>query len=399
MLSLRQAAEEVLRRVPPPRPETRSLGAALGHALAEAVTADLDMPPFDKSAMDGYAVRAADVPGELAVVEEIAAGAVPRRTIGAGECARIMTGAPLPPGADAVVMVERTEALAGGKVRIGVGAAAGDHLCRRGEDVRRGATVLEPGAVIRPAEVAVLAAMGRAEVRVMRRPTVAMMATGDELVEVERTPGPGQIRNSNAHAVAAQVRTLGMACDLLPTARDRLEELRPAIREGLRRDVLILSGGVSVGGYDLVVEALKAEGVEAVLHKVAIKPGKPFFFGVRGEQRVFGLPGNPVSSFVIFEVFVRPFLGAMAGLPSLRREIRRARLKARHQGRAERTQFLPARLWRDGNEVVAERVPWNGSADIFGLTRADALAIIPAGTEIVEEGGWVDVMILDPVQP
>jgi molybdopterin molybdotransferase len=224
------------------------------------------------------------------------------------------------------------------------------------------------------------------------------LATGNELVEADRVPGPGQIRNSNAPGLAAQVRSMGFPCDVLPTAPDRLDELRAAVREGLRRDVLILSGGVSVGGYDLVVEALGAEGVATVLHKVAIKPGKPFFFGVRDERRVFGLPGNPVSAFVIFEVFVRPFLGAAAGLPSLRREVRRARLREGFAGRSDRTRFLPARLLRADNELWVAPVPWNGSADLFALARADALAIVPAGVETVEEGGWIDVMILDPGQ-
>lgn len=395
MLTLREAADLIMRQVPPPREETVALADALGRALAEDVAADRDQPPFDKSAMDGFAVRAADVPGTLEIVEEIAAGSVPSKRVEAGRCARIMTGAPLPDGADAVVKVEDTQT-DGSRVAIGVAAKPGQHVCPRAEDVRAGEVVLRQGATIRPAEIGVLASVGRARVRVVRRPTCAMMATGNELVEVDAVPGDGQIRNTNAHGVAAQVRAMGFACDVLPTARDTLDSLRRGIREGLKRDVMLLSGGVSVGGYDLVIEALKAEGVEAVLHKVAIKPGKPFFFGVRGEQRVFGLPGNPVSSFVIFEVFVRPFLGEAAGLASLRREVLRARLVQRYAHRMDRTCFLPARLERDGNDLAAELVEWNGSADLVGLTRADALAIVPANTEAVEKGEWIDVMILDP---
>lgn len=395
MLTLREAADLIMRQVPPPREAAVPLADALGLALAEDVGADRDQPPFDRSAMDGFAVRAADVPGTLEIVEEIAAGSVPTKRVEPGRCARIMTGAPLPDGADAVVKVEETRT-DGPRVTIGVAAVPGQHISRRAEDVRAGDIVLRHGATLRPAEIGLLATVGRAKVRVFRRPSCAMLATGNELVEVGATPGPGQIRNSNAHGVAAQVRSMGFACDVLPTARDTLDSLRECIRDGLRRDVLILSGGVSVGGYDLVIEALKAEGVEAVLHKVAIKPGKPFFFGVRGDRRIFGLPGNPVSSFVIFEVFVRPFLGAAAGISTLRREVLRARLTQRYARPMDRTCFLPARLERDGNDLAVGLVAWNGSADVAGLARADALAIVPANTEVVEKGAWIDVMILDP---
>jgi molybdopterin molybdotransferase len=399
MLTPAEAAERILQRVPPLRVETRPLSEALGYALAEAVVADMDLPPFDKSAMDGFAVRAADTaaaPVELAIVEEIPAGTAPRRTVGPGQCARIMTGAPIPAGADAVVKVEDSRPAGADRVRLQGRVVPGQHVCARGEDLRQGTTVLRPGAVLRPSEIAVLASVGRARVSVTRRPTCAMLSTGDELVGVEERPGPGQIRNSNAPSVAAQVRSMGFSCDVLPTARDTLESLRAGIVEGLRRDVLILSGGVSVGGYDRVIEALRAEGVEAVLHQVAIKPGKPFFFGAREDRRVFGLPGNPVSSFVIFEVFVRPFLGAAAGLPTLRRELRRARLAERHAAPGERTCLLPARLERDGNELWVRLVPWNGSADIVALTRSDAFVVVPPQAKAVQKGDWVDVMIMDP---
>lgn len=399
MLTPEQATERIMQRVPPPTEETRALPEALGYAVAEDVASDMDMPPFDKSAMDGFAVRTEDVAGapvELEIIELIPAGKDPEKTVGQGQCAQIMTGAPLPAGADSVVRVEDTEPKGDGRVRILKGVPKGRHICRRAEDLKRGATVLHRGAVIRPSEVSVLASVGRPTVRVYRRPLCAIVATGDELVDIAESPAPGQIRNSNAFMVAAQVRAMGFSCDVLETARDTLDALRAAVRDGLRRDVLMLSGGVSVGGYDLVIDALKAEGVEPVLHKVAIKPGKPFFFGVREERRVFGLPGNPVSSYVIFEVFVRPFLTAMAGLPSDGRRRQRARLKERVARRINRTCYLPARLTREGNDWVAETVPWSGSADIYALTRADAFVIIPADTEAVEKGDWTDVMIMDP---
>lgn len=395
-LTVQEAAEVILGMVPDPEPQEVPLGEACGCVLAQDVRSDLDMPPWDKSAMDGYAVRAADVrevPAELEVVEEIPAGAVPKCGIGPGQCAKIMTGAPLPAGADAVVMVEHTEPAGPGRVRIRLGVSAGTNVCARGEDVRRGDVVLVAGSAIRPQEMAVLAAVGAARVRVYRKPVCAMIATGDELVRVEDTPGPGQIRNSNSYNIAAQVRAMGLRCDDLGIARDTLADLRARIREGLQRDVLILSGGVSAGDYDYVIAALEQEGVDGVLHQVWVKPGRPFYFGRRGRQRVFALPGNPVSTFVLFELFVRLFLGRMMGLHTASRPRQRLRLLGRYDRASDRVQVVPARVSGDG----VEPVPWHGSADIFALTRADALMIVPANAGVLEPGAVVDVLILDPL--
>lgn len=400
MITVEEAAREVLSKVPPPRETTVDLDDALGHVLAEPVTADLSMPPWDKSAMDGFAVRCADVaktPVELDVIEEIPAGKAPTRAVGPGRCSKIMTGAPMPEGADAVVQVEDTEP-AGGRVRILRGVKRRQNVCLKAEDLEAGQTVLAPGAVLRPPELAVLATCGRRRVKVWAKPRCAVLATGDELVEVDEIPRAGQIRNSNTRSISAQVRAMGLPCDVLGIACDTIDAIREKIRSGLQRDVLLISGGVSAGDYDFVIDALHAEGVTTVFHQVRIKPGRPFTFGVKGDKRVFALPGNPVSTLVLFEVYVRPFLGRMMGSAALDRLRLRARLSKTFSKTSDRVQFVPGLLARVGDGWRIDVVPWHGSADVFGLLRADAFAIIPAG-EAVEEGRFVDVMLMDPANP
>ena len=391
-LTVEEALVRLLAETPSPEIEHRALIEAAGSVLAEDVSSDVDMPPFDKAMMDGYAVVAADTPGTLEMIEEVPAGRVPVKPIVRGTCAKIMTGAPVPEGADAVQQVEKSRG-AGGRIEILEAVRAGQNIARHGEDVRRGDRVLAAGQRLRPPEIAVLASVGRDRVRVYRRPACAVFATGDELVEPPAPPGPGQIRNSNAYSIAAQVRAMNLPCDVLPLARDREDELRARIRDGLKRDVLLVAGGVSAGERDLVIPALEAEGVRAVLHQIRIRPGRPFFFGRRDRSVVFALPGNPVSTLVTFEVFVRPFLGRMMGWTDATRPHVSARLAAPLAKKADRTQYLPARLARDGAGYRVEVLPWRGSADIFTLTRANALAIQPLDTSL-GEGDAVDVMVL-----
>jgi molybdopterin molybdotransferase len=386
-ITVEEAQRRLAAEVPSPADEEVALADALGAALAEDVTSDVDMPPFDRALMDGYAVIAADTPGELDVVEQIPAGHAPTRRVARGQCAKIMTGAPVPEGADAVQQVEKTN---GGspRVRILEAATPGKNVGAKASDFRRGAVALARGTLVRPQEIAVLATVGRTRVRTYRRPSCAMFATGDELVEPPAAPGPGQIRNSNAHSVAAQVRTLGLACDVLPIAHDAIDELRARVRAGLERDVLLISGGVSAGDWDLVIPALEAEGVSCVLHQVLLRPGRPFYFGRRERKVVFALPGNPVSSFVTFEVFVRPFLLSMIGATSPRRTLR-ARLAEALPKLHDRQQYLPALV--EGDSVRA--LPWGGSGDIFALSRANALVIQPIQTAL-RQGDVVDVILI-----
>jgi molybdopterin molybdotransferase len=386
MLTVEGARRVILAQLPAPRIVEVPLDAALGAVLAEDVASDLDMPPFDKAVMDGYAARAAD-PGPRKVVEEIPAGRVPAVEVGPGTCSKIMTGAPMPAGADAVQQVEKTRR-DGDLVTFLEPVRPGQNVAPRGQDVRTGDAVLRAGKRLGPAEIGALAAVGRARVKVRARPRVAVLATGDELVAADRRPGPGQIRNSNTPMIAAQVRAMGLECDDLGLVRDDREAIRERIREGLTRDVLLLSGGVSAGDWDLVIPALEAEGVAITMHQVLIKPGRPFCFA----PRVFGLPGNPVSAFVIFEVFVRAYLGAWMGALVERRRVQ-ARLETPIPRKIDRVHYLPATVRYEGGEYVVLTIPWNGSADLFAVAHANAFVVVPIQTSY-EKDARVEVMLL-----
>lgn len=381
MLTVEQALEIVLAHVPAPKIVEVPFASAAGHVLAEDCASDLDMPPFDKAMMDGYAVRSADA-GPLEVIEEVPAGRVPAREIRPGTCSKIMTGAPVPAGADAVQQVEKTTRDAN-RVTLLAPVKPGQNIARRATDMRSGEVVLRAGHRIRAAEIGALAAIGRTRVRAFAKPRCAVLATGDELVAPDAKPGPGQIRNSNTSSIGAQVRGLGLECDDLGVVRDDEGAIRAAIRDGLKRDLLLLSGGVSAGDWDLVIPALEAEGVKVAMHKVMIKPGRPFCFA----PGVFGLPGNPVSSFVIFEVFVRPYLG-------FARPRVRARLGSDVRQKIDRVHFLPASVRWEGSGYVAETVPWQGSADLFALTKANGFVVVPVQTTYTK-GDTVECMMLD----
>jgi len=360
------------------------LADARGLVLAEEIASDMDLPPFAKSMMDGYALMAEDLQ-DLEVVEEIHAGQVPQREIRPGLCAKIMTGAPMPAGADAVQQVEKT-VREGNRVRLLAPAKRGHNVAERGHDLKKGEVALRPGRPIGPAALGLLAAVGRTSVSVFRRPSLALLVTGDEIVEPGEPVGPGKIRNSNAYSLLGQMAEAGFPARYLGVVGDREAEIREKIREGLTHDVLIVSGGVSAGDRDLVVPCLEAEGVAHRMHRVSIKPGKPFFFGTLGRRRVFGLPGNPVSTFVTFEVFVRPFLGTMCGL-DLERPRVRTRLLSAAPSVSDREQYLPAVLESGGVQLH----PWKGSADLKTLVAADGLVVVPPGARLSPED-QVEVM-------
>jgi molybdopterin molybdotransferase len=381
------------------------LDRTLGRVLARPAVSDIDMPPFNKSAMDGFALRSADVGGatpeapvQLRLAGEVAAGTVPDRDIGPGECLRIFTGAPVPAGADAVVMVEETEALDEG-IAFRRPARAGQHVCPKGQDITEGQTVVEVGTVITPAVVGVLAAVGVAEPWVHPTPRVAILATGDEIVPVDQVPGPGQIRNSNAPTLAAQARLAGCQVELVAAVGDDEAALRDALARGLAHDILLLSGGVSVGKYDLVKAALRDAGVKVVFDKVRIKPGKPVVFGLHGRnRRIFGLPGNPVSAFVTFELFVRPMIRAMQGHATLDNPVVAARLTHTAGNRSGRRSYVPARVRRNGNGTTqVSLVEFHGSADLRSLVGANALAILPEVVSELPAGSLCEAMLLPGV--
>ncbi len=375
---------------------------ALGRVLAADIRADLDSPPFDKALMDGFAVRAGDIASslcELAIIEEVTAGRVPQLPVSAGQATRIMTGAMIPTGADAVIKIEDCELLGAGNDRVLIRASKvrpDQNILRRGTSMRAGQLVMAAGRKLRAQELAALAEMGQAVVPARPLPRIAVLATGDELVPVEQTPGPGQIRNSNETMLAAQIRQTGCEAMPLGVARDERLHLRERIAAGLDADVLLLSGGVSAGVLDLVPSELAQAGVEQVFHKVNMKPGKPLWFGVlkRAERPcyVFGLPGNPVSSMVCFELFVRGALRKLTGEPGLLPEPEMARLTHPHEHRDDRETYFPAALWTENGSVVVRLMNWHGSSDLQSTVEANAMAIFPPLPGAYAAGAMVPVV-------
>ncbi|MEQ8789164.1 MAG: molybdopterin molybdotransferase MoeA [Pirellulaceae bacterium] len=411
MLEVAEALQRVLAETRAKSPRTVPLSDALGMVLAEDAVSDVDSPPHDKALMDGYAVLAADAhtgPVELRVLEQVAAGATPAQTVVPGAATRIMTGAPIPDGADAVVMVEQTEPLgvenansaADVPVRVRINASrvdSGQNIMRRAASMRRGEVVLNSGRLLRPMEIGLLAEVGRAEVRVVPRADVAVLSTGDELVPADSLPGGGQIRNSNGPMLRAMVERAGGRAVDLGIGRDEEAELRRLVALGLQHDVLVLSGGVSAGVLDLVPRVLASEGVEQVFHKVHLKPGKPLWFGIRRRQPhdtlVFGLPGNPVSSLVCFELFVRPAIAALAGERN-DAPVQTATLAAAHRQRGDRPTYWPARRSSDVRSVSVTPLNWKGSADLRTLADADCLIYFPPGEREYAVGDEVEIRSL-----
>ena len=377
------------------------LAQARGRILREAVVADRDMPPFARSAMDGYALRAADVastPVTLAVIEQIPAGYTPRHVVGPGQAAKIMTGAPMPEGADAVQMVELTEDEGRQSVTILQAVSPGENVRHAGEDLQGGASLLQTGARLDASAMALLAMTGRSVVTVSRRARVAVIPTGDELVPVDEDPGDAKIRESNGHMIRALAEAAGADVELFPIVPDLIEELETAIGAALETaDVVLLSGGVSMGDYDLVARALTRLGCRAAFDRVAIQPGKPLWFGGTGDPKgplVFGLPGNPVSSLVDFIVFVRPALEALAGARATDRHLP-ARLAESVHRRKGRRGYFPARLDAANDALNVRLVPTKGSADMVAMSKADALVILSEHTEDFPAGSIVPVLSLD----
>jgi molybdenum cofactor synthesis domain-containing protein len=398
MIPVDRALEIVLAHTRPLPAEDVLLEHAVGRVLAEDVASDLDLPPFDRAMMDGYALRAEDTgvaPARLVVAGQVRAGQHFDGVVQPGQAVQIMTGAPVPPGADAVQQVEKTRAADGGRaVEILDRVEKGVHIAPAGCEVRAGQTVLRQGLTIDPAAVSVLAAVGRGRVRVGRRPTVSIVVTGDELVDVWHLPGRGRIRDSNGPAVLAMARWAGAEARLVGPVPDQPDRIAEAVRAGLRADVLVLSGGVSEGAFDLVEEVLARFDVGFQFTKVAIKPGAPLVFGRRGDTLVFGLPGNPVSAQVTFDLFVRAALLRLQGARVVARPAGEAELLEPLRNRSGRRAYVPARArWEEGR-LVARPVPSQGSADVVAHAQANALAILEAARTSAAAGEKVPVILL-----
>lgn len=399
MLEVADALAVVLSHSKPLKTEFAALTtAALGQVLAADITADIDSPPFPKSLRDGYAVRAADcTPGvELKVVETVAAGKLPTKSVGAGEAVRIFTGAPLPDGADAIVMQEDTQP-AGETVRVtDSGVKPRQHVYAQGTEMRAGAVVLKAGTPINAAAFGVLASVGKTAVPAFPFPRVGVVATGDELIEANMRPRPGQIRNSNGPMLTAQTVRGGGLPRYLGIARDDFAITKSLIAEGLEvSDVVLIAGGVSVGDFDLVPKVLAALDVTTHFRQVRVKPGKPLLFGTGPKgQLVFGLPGNPVSAFVGFELFVRPAIRILGGhLEAGPRTIKLPLAEALAEVN-DRPTYRPARLELGEAGWSVRALPWSGAPDLVGTQPADALLALPAGDTRADRGAVVGVVVL-----
>ena len=377
-----------------PPPETAALDQALGLVLAKDTVADRDYPPFNRSTRDGYAVIASDVadpPAVLEVIGETRAGEGSQFRIERGQTVQIMTGAPGPEGADAVVMQEYSQR-DGHQVRLDRGVPSGKNLIFQGSETREGAVVLEAGSLLGYPEIALLGSVGCDRVEVHRRPEVAILSTGDEVLPIEATPEPYQIRNSNAYSLAAQVLRAGAEPRILPIAPDVQDRTRDLIEDGLRSDLLLLSGGASVGKYDFVESALRDLGAEFFITSVAIQPGKPLVFAKVGGKPVFGLPGNPISTMVTFELFARLAIDLLAGRKDSRLTFTSARLVNDFKHKPVLTRFLPAVLSGDYSDVRVDPVQWQGSGDLVALARADCFLVATPDRDSWKAGEWISIL-------
>ncbi|MBY0576612.1 MAG: molybdopterin molybdotransferase MoeA [Gallionellaceae bacterium] len=420
-LSVSEAQRTVIESVAASGTEQVKLEQALGRVLAEEVRANRDQPPYDISAMDGYALRSVDltaVPAMLEIIEDIKAGDMPGKTLASGQCARIMTGAPMPQGADAVIRVEDTQTIDSGfphpnpppegeganaslrknlfdRVQINLAVKPGNDIRRLGENMRNGEVVLAPGTPITPGVIGVLATVKRAQVQVYRRPRVAILSTGNELEGLDEPVDPNKIPNSNSYALMAQVQALGIEPVLLGIARDDPDELVRYLKRGLEYDVLLVSGGTSVGVHDYVRPTIEALGAQMLFWRVAMKPGHPVAFGKVGEKIIFGLPGNPVSSMVCFEEFVVPALRRMMGHARTHRRTIEARLTHNVKHQPGRTEFIRVLLAQEEGGYAATSTGAQGSGMLLSMARADGLAVLPAERNGLAAGSIVTVQLLD----
>ncbi len=366
------------------------LADSLGRILAQDVRSDIDLPPFRKSAMDGFACRRADLAQELSVIETIPAGRMPSMSIGPGQCARIMTGAPVPQGADCVVMVEHASEDVPGRVRITqITASMPDNISPQGEDVRTGDIVLHQGELITAAQIAVLAAVGCVTPMVGKQPRVSILATGSELVEPSDRPNGARIRNSNSHQICAQLKAMGITARYEGIIADDPAALAAAIHKAAAgSDVILLSGGVSEGDYDYVPDALRANGFAFGFESVAMQPGRPTLFGDNGSTWCCGLPGNPVSTFVVFEILIKPFLYRLMGHTWQKQLVKAQLTTAFKRRKADRQAAIPVRFTAP-DQVTP--IDYHGSAHITAMTQCDALLFVPIGQDSIAQGGVVYV--------
>lgn len=398
LITYNEALDRILNQIPSPQKKKVDLSDSLNQVLAEDVFADIDLPPFDRAVMDGFAVRYPETDltlTEFRVVGESAAGRPFGGTIRNGECVRIMTGALVPEKANSVVMIEKTEGKNTETVRILDQLIPGQFIARKGSEVSKGQQVLARGTIINPSHIAVLAGFGKKEVEIFQPPSVGIFSTGDELIEIGALPLEGQIRDSNSYMLLAQCRNIGVPAKRLGSIEDDPEDTIEKIREAASFKIILITGGVSMGERDYVPMAIREAGFHVVFHKASVKPGKPILFGTNRDHLIFGLPGNPVSSFVTFHIFVKPVIRKMKGHQTTRPEFIQAHLLSPATNRSKRQFFAPGKAdWALGCLQV-NPVTTAGSADITAFSKANALIVIPAEVDEIPAGETVEVILLD----
>ena len=361
---------------------------SLNRVLAEDVKSDMEMPPFNKSAVDGYACKKADLLNEMEVIEIIPAGKEPIKTVGINQCSKIMTGAPMPKGADVIIMVEDVKEMPGNKIRY-LKENVKDNVCYKGEDIKEGEVIIKKGSLIKPQHIAVMATAGCINPVVYRQVKIGVISTGDELVEPDIKPAPSQIRNSNAYQLLSQVKNVGAIPNYIGIALDTEESTRQMLEKAFDdNDIILLTGGVSMGDYDYVPQILNELGVKLFFKSIAVQPGRPTVFGTMDKQFIFGLPGNPVSSFVQFELLVKPLIYKLNGFEYKPMKVRLPMGKEYSRKRSTRLSWLPVQINNNG-EVIP--MSYHGSAHINSLTEADGMISIPIGKTEIKKGDLVDV--------
>jgi len=388
MIPFDKALETVMKSVFSTGTETISFTRSINRILAENITSDIDMPSFNKASVDGFACRKSELGNELEIIETIPAGKIPEKLIGANQCSRIMTGAMLPEGADCVVMVEDTEIVTSGLMSF-KGFLIKENIAARGEDVKKGDVLLKSGRMINPKDIAVLASAGKTSVTVSKMPSVAVISTGSELVEPSEVPGGSQIRNINAYQLLAQVEKAGATGKYYGIVKDDEEQTFRIVERAIgENDLLLITGGVSMGDFDFVPAVLEKAGVRLLFTRVAVQPGKPTTFGIHKNAIVFGLPGNPVSSFMMFEFLVRPLIAGMTGY-EWQPVVTRLRMNEEYtRKQTDRIALIPVKIM---GEFDVSPVEFHGSAHITALSDADGIITMPVGTSTIEKGKIVSV--------
>lgn len=392
MITWKKALDLILKNTPVLKEEKTDITKATGRILAEDIRSDINMPPFDKSAVDGYALKAEDIkniPAQLKCIGLISAGDNFNKEVKHNQCVKIMTGAPIPKGANAVMMIEDIS-FQDSDIKINSKAAKGDNICLLGEDIKQGQLIAQKEILISPSYISLLAAAGKKYVRVRQKPKVAVLNTGGEIIPAGNILPKNKIYNSNGPQLLTLLKTAGLEPVFIGIVKDDFEKLSSAVRQGLKNDILLISGGVSMGDYDLIPKVLKKSGVKEIFHKVKIKPGKPLFFGVKGKTLIFGIPGNPVSNFLVYQIFIRPAIYKMMGYKNSGNIFKQGIPEKDFVAKNDRAHFVLVNIAGKQNNYYLKPLNSHGSADILALANADGFMVIEPAKRYIAKKTLVD---------